>query len=192
MEAGGLEVPADVRLERLDHPPAARRTAPHPLPEGGRREGPDRGPDHEVVAFDEGDRSAGQRDDCAKAVEGLEQDLVQVELAGSGGCDIEDQLCCLGRSLGVGDGSLASLVAHPCHAGIVAAATDPPRPTVQTGTAEGPVCDFDTPAAHGSKVRGWRGRSTRAKIAPPMRGRRVAGRSARLRLGFEEERWPRR
>ena len=90
----------------------SRGAAAQVLPERGERERPDRGPDDEIVSFDEGDRSTRQREDRPEAVEGLEQDLVQVELARGRGRDVEDQIRRPGGPQGVGDGRVALPVAH--------------------------------------------------------------------------------
>ncbi len=55
-------------------------------------ERPDGRPDDELVAVDEGDRSAGQRADGLEAVERFMEDLVEIALAGRACGDIDDQL----------------------------------------------------------------------------------------------------
>ena len=85
------QVAGPVRPKRLDDAPAAARSAAQPLAQRLVRERPDRGPDHEVVAVDQRDRPAGQADDPAHAIERLVKDLVEVELARGGRCDLDDQ-----------------------------------------------------------------------------------------------------
>src|SRR5204862_7996512 len=106
------QVAGSIRRQARGYAAAAARAAGQALSESLRRKRADGGANAEVVALHERDRAAREANDAPEAVEGLVEDLVEIELARRRCRDLHDQAR---RGLGAdrihrrGDGPLGGI-----------------------------------------------------------------------------------